>query len=91
MDFILTDHFKRTMVAKGFTPQQVIACLKTPDKITDVRRYPGQVRYCGSGVAIVVDTKTLHVITIYVDGIVTPMREDQRNDPATINSRRLAS
>lgn len=84
----ITEHFKTQMLAKGFTGAQVISCLKNPDKITDVRRYPGQKRYCGAGVAIVVKGDTL--ITLYADGIITALRPDQMNDQAALNSRRLA-
>jgi hypothetical protein len=88
MSFIITDHFKSQMRAKGFTGEQVIACLKSPEKITDVRRYPGQKRYCGHGVAVVVAKDGITLITLYVDGIVTPIRPDQMNDSAALNSRR---
>jgi len=38
-------------------------------------------------VAIVMDGN--RAVTLYADGIVTPMRDDQRNDKAALNSKRL--
>lgn len=83
----VSKHFTAQMREKGFTQEQVISALSRPEKITDVRRYPGQKRYCGSGVAVVVDGT--HLITLYADGIVTPLREDQKSDPEALRSRRL--
>jgi hypothetical protein len=80
-------HFVAQMQAKGFTQDQVISALTRPEKVTDVTRYPGQKRYCGAGVAVVVDGT--HLITLYADGIVTPLREDQKGDPEALRSRRL--
>jgi hypothetical protein len=84
---IFSDHFKRQFRAKGFTTAQVREAIEHPYKVTDVRRYPGQKRRCGGGVAIVMDG--MRAITIYEDGVVTPLRPDQLNDPAALNSRRL--
>lgn len=87
-----TEHFDKQCKAKGFTRAQVIRALKSPDKITDVRRYPGQKRYCGAGVAVVtkMERGVVVLVTIYLDGIVTPLREDQKHDIEALNSRRLA-
>ena len=82
-----SEHFKKQFREKGFTTAQVKEAIENPYKITDVRRYPGQKRYCGGGIAIVMRGTT--AITVYLDGVVTPLREDQKNDPAALNSRRL--
>ena len=82
-----SDHFKRQFKEKGFTTAQVKKAIENPYKITDVRRYPGQKRYCGGGIAIVM--RGTVAVTVYLDGVVTPLREDQKNDPAALNSRRL--
>lgn len=84
----VTPHFRKQMEAKGFTAEQVIDALTAPYKVTDVTRYPGQKRYCGRlGLAVVARDNVL--VTCYLDGVVTPLREDQKNDNAAINSRRL--
>ena len=88
-DVEFSRHFKAQVEAKGFTVEQIKAAIENPYKITDVRRYPGQKRYCGGGIAIVMRDNV--AITVYLDGVVTPMREDQKNDPAARNSRRLNS
>ena len=75
--------------AKGFTPAQIRDAVENPYKITEVRRYPGQKRYCGrKGLAVVLDGRK--AVTCYLDGIVTPMRPDQHNDPHAQRSHRLA-
>lgn len=82
-----SEHFKRQFRAKGFTTAQVREAIENPYKITDVRRYPGQKRYCGGGIAIVMRGNV--AITLYEDGVVTPLRPDQMNDPAALNSVRI--
>ena len=82
-----SDHFKRQFREKGFTTAQVREAIESPYKITDVRRYPGQKRYCGGGIAIVMRDNV--AITVYLDGVVTPLRADQMNDAAALNSSRL--
>lgn len=84
---IFSDHFKRQFKEKGFTTAQVREAIETPYKITDVRRYPGQRRYCGGGIAIVMRDNV--AITVYLDGVVTALRPDQKNDPQALRSRRL--
>lgn len=82
-----TPHFIKQVRTKGFTAEQIQEAIERPYKITDVRRYPGQRRYCGGGIAVVMDGN--RAITAYLDGVVTPLREDQKNDRAALNSRRL--
>jgi len=82
-----SDHAIRQARTKGFTADQILGALNNPYKITDVTRYPGQKRHCGSGIAVVVDGD--RVITMYLDGVVTALRPDQMSDPAALNSRRL--
>jgi len=82
----MTEHCKRQIVAKGFDVRDVVSALREPYKVTDVRRYPGQRRYCGSGLAVIVDGQT--IITVYLDGVRTPLRADQMNDPVALASRR---
>lgn len=85
-------HFIEQMLAKGFTGTQVHAALTDPYKVTDVRRHPGQKRFCGHGVAVVLapDGEGWRAVTLYADGVETPLRPDQMNDPAALASRRVA-
>ena len=82
-----TRHFVATVAAKGFTAEQIMEAIRKPYKITDVTRHPGQKRYCGAGVAVVMAGDT--AITVYLDGVVTDLRPDQMSDPAALASRRL--
>lgn len=83
-------HFLTQAIAKGFTAEQIMSAVAEPYKVTPVTRHPGQSRYCGAGVAVVIDSSTLTAITVYLDGVVTDMRDDQRHDAAALSSRRLA-
>lgn len=92
-----TRHFQAQMIAKGFTADQVISALRTPDKITEVRTRPefiaaGQRRYCGAGVAVIVeptrDGRAYLLKTIYADGVRTALRPDQMDDQYALTSRR---
>lgn len=84
-----TDHSVGQIKAKGVPPENVIAALRDPYKVTDVLKYPGQVRYCGYGVAVIVEKDTRLVRTVYADGVRTRLREDQRSDPDAMKSKRL--
>lgn len=92
-----TNHFIKQARYKGFTAEQIQVAIEQSDKpkraggscdVTRVTKYPSQRRYIGSGVAVVMEGNT--AITIYADGIITPMRADQRNDVDAQNSTRLA-
>lgn len=91
-NIILTPHFKAQFKAKGFTLAQVREALANPYKVTEVRKYPGQVRFCGDGVnglpglAVIMDGQ--RAITAYLDGVVTPLRADQMNDADAVYSSR---
>jgi hypothetical protein len=80
------DHFVEQMKSKEIPPENVIAALRDPEQVTEVRRYPGQKRYCGYGVAVVIDGD--HAVTLYLDQVVTALRPDQMHDKAALASLR---
>lgn len=86
-DVFFDDHFKDQMKAKGFEPRQIINAIKNPYKVTKVTAHPGQWRYCGDGVAVVMDKN--RCVTVYLDGVKTPLRPDQMHDRRALNSRRV--
>lgn len=83
MTFAPTDHFLRTMIAKGFTAEQVLAAWNRPAEVYPSGSHPGQWRVTGEGVCIVgkPQGKRFIGITVYADRVVTPVREDQMNTP----------
>lgn len=90
-----TAHFSKVMSDKGFSLHQVKSALSTPREITKVMSRPEfaynayQFRYCGYGVAVIVDVENTPIlITIYEDRVRTPLREDQMDDPYALNSSR---
>jgi len=87
---ILTKHIRKQIAAKGFSEEAVLAAASAPEKITQVLRYPGQTRRIGGGLAVVGQetAEGFVAITVYLDGIRTPLRDDQRNDPAALASKR---
>lgn len=88
-EVVFTKHFKDQFRQKGFATKQIKNAIENPYKVTDVTRYPGQKRYCGDGVAVVMRDNV--AVTVYLDGVVTPLRPDQMNDSAALYSRRLNS
>ena len=83
-----SDHAKKQALAKGFTPEQIFEALTNPRAVVDVRQYVGQKRWCGGGVALVINTKNHTVVTMYADMVRTPLRPDQMNDPKALASKR---
>lgn len=86
-------HMLTQAATKGFTKEQIISALTKPEKVTDVTRYPGQKRWCGAGIAIVMEplgNGRWSAVTAYLDGVITERRADQV-DSAAMTSRRLAS
>lgn len=81
----LARHFVEQMKAKGFDPRDVIATWKAPERITEVRKHPGQFRIIGNGLCIIGEPLPAEgmfkFITLYADGILTPPRPDQMNTP----------
>lgn len=82
-------HFLTQAVTKGFTADQIETAIRNPERVTEVTKKPWQRRYIGAGVAIIMDGN--RAVTLYADRIVTPLREDQRNDPEALASHRLAT
>ena len=77
MNFRLTQHVQAQAAAKGIDLGKLERVLAHPSRITNVSRYPNQSRYIGEGIAVIVDDRTNAVITVYLDGVITPLRPDQ--------------
>lgn len=79
LTLVTTQHFLKTVLAKNFNPEKILATFANPRKITEVRAHPGQVRLIGNGLAIVgsVHGGEFHAVTIYSDRALTAPREDQ--------------
>ena len=91
----VANHCLKQILAKGFTAEQIRSAIEDPEKVTDVLAKPGQRRACGAGVAVVLapnnNGREWMAVTVYLDGIKTPLRDDQKNDPRALTSKRLAS
>lgn len=75
--FTLGYHIQDQANKKGISLEKIAQVLATPSRITDVTRYPGQKRYIGQGIAVIVDPIARKAITVYLDGVFTPLRPDQ--------------
>lgn len=79
----LTKHAKQQVKAKEFSLKEIQTMWCDTPTVQPSRSYPGQYRVCGGGVCLVGVPKELNgtltfvVITCYVDGDLTPPREDQ--------------
>ena len=76
-EFRYTRHLIEQAENKNIPLEKIGAVLQSPARITTVTKYPNQSRYIGKGIAVIVDTTTRAVITVYLDGIITPLRPDQ--------------
>ena len=85
----LTSHFTKTVLAKGFDPQDVILAIRNPAEVYPSGSHPGQWRVTGRGLCIVgkPEGNEFVLITIYLDRVVTACRPDQL---ATAEGRRFA-
>lgn len=90
----IANHCFKQIAAKGFDPEKVRKAIVDPEKVTEVRKHPGQLRACGWGYAVVLAPhnhgREWMAVTVYLDGVVTPLRPDQKNDPAALASARVA-
>lgn len=80
-----TNHALVTILAKGFTPEQVLEAFDRPKKICAVSKHPDQWRIVGNGVALVgkpdYEEGCFVLITVYADAVLTPPRADQLDTP----------
>lgn len=75
----ITNHFIKTIQSKGFDPQKIIDAFKNPERVYPSGSHPGQYRVTGNGLCIVgkPEGNRFVMITCYLDGVLTPPREDQ--------------
>jgi hypothetical protein len=76
MQYRLTAHVQTQAAAKGISLEKLSRVLAQPAQITPVTKYPNQSRYIGEGIAVIVANDGA-VITVYLDGVLTPLRPDQ--------------
>lgn len=72
----ITNHIKEQAANKGIDLAKIYRVLANPSRITHVSRYENQERYIGEGIAVIVADGEV-AVTVYLDGIVTPLRPDQ--------------
>lgn len=82
----ITKHFLDTVNAKHLSPRDIIAAWHNPAEVYPSGSHPGQWRITGNGVCIVGkpdEVSGLFIfITVYLDRVLTPPREDQTDEAA---------
>jgi hypothetical protein len=78
-----THHALRTILEKGFDADDVLAAFRNPSEAYESRNHPGQVRVCGRGLCLVGEIvgSEFHLITVYLDKVLTAPRADQFHTP----------
>lgn len=56
---------------------KILSVLENPVEHYPSVNHPGQWRYTGMGICVVVDDDERVVITVYLDRVLTPLRPDQ--------------
>lgn len=79
-------HLRAQAKDKGFDMAVIMSVLRKPERVTPVTQHPGQLRYCGKGVAVICDSN--RAITCYPDGKPSKLRPDQK-DALARNSQRV--
>jgi hypothetical protein len=75
--FHYTRHLIAQSQAKNIPLSRIMQTLENPSRITTVSQHPNQSRYIGNGIAVIVCDSDHSVITVYLDGVLTPLRPDQ--------------
>lgn len=75
----LSKHARGQMEQKGFSYTALIAAFAKPTAFYPSASHPGQWRLTGRGLCLVgeVVDDLFYVITVYLDGVLTPPRPDQ--------------
>jgi hypothetical protein len=81
----LTYHAIVTAKSKGFSPVDVLDVANRPASRYPSKNHPGQYRHTGRGLCCVISEDGLKVVTVYQDGIITPLRPEQLERGEHIN------
>lgn len=75
----LTRHARDRAAEKGFSLDALASVFAEPEYVYPSGSHPGQWRVCGNGICMVgtVSEDSFTVITVYVDGVMTPLRADR--------------
>lgn len=74
-----TTHALKQIVAKGFDADGILDCWNNPTRVYPSKSHPGQFRVINGTYCLVgkPEGSSFMLITVYLDGVVTPPREDQ--------------
>lgn len=90
---VLSDHFRKTLIEKKFDGREVAALLKDPEEFYPSRSHPGQYRVTGRGLCVVGEPQgeRFVLITIYLDGAITPPNPAHNSEAALQYAERYSS
>lgn len=79
-----TQHALKQILSKGIDGADILSAFANPDRAyPSGAKHPGQTRVTGNGLCLVgkIEGAVFTLITVYVDGVLTPPRADQLNTP----------
>lgn len=90
---VITDHFKNVLRHKKFDGREVAALLKDPEEFYPSKTHPGQYRVTGRGLCVVgqPDGNRFVLITIHLDGTITPPDPEHNSEGALRYAERYSS
>jgi len=75
--FVFTKHAINQANSKRIPFWKILSVLENPVECYPSGNHAGQWRYTGLGICVVVADDQQTVVTIYLDRIITPLRQDQ--------------
>ena len=76
LPYTFSKHAIAQCQSKGFSLSDVESVILTQQSHPSLT-HPGQIRYTGKGLAIMVDLDQKKIVTVYLDRVFTPLRPDQ--------------
>ena len=78
MNYAFTKHVMDTIKTKNFKVEDVQEVLRNYDIRYPSNSHPGQEKFIGRGLCVVVDMERKRVVTVFKHFEITDLREDQK-------------
>lgn len=73
--YLFKGHAREKLVEIGATEADIITALESTPYPS--KNHPGQKRFSGAGICLVLSEDGQTIVTAYLDKVITPLREDQ--------------
>ncbi len=84
MSYVFTRHVMEVIESKGFNLSDIQDVLVNYETSYESNTHPGQRKYIGRGLCVVVDEERGRVVTVFKHMEITPLREDQKKNGVRI-------